>query len=938
MALSARFPGDVYPNLKAILGLPVDSSIVQEYASRHPALQLQSHPTRNTATFKSKAFTAEEEAWMVEELLAMELQSVQKNAEAATDHSSSVRSVVITVPPFYTIDEKRAIQTAAELAGLKVLGLVSDGLAVGLNYATSRSFPSVSENAKPEYHMVFDMGAGSTKATVMKFQSQSVKDTGKFNKTVQEVQVLGAGWDQTLGGDALNNLILDDMIKQFVESKAAQKASVTAEAVKAHGRAIAKLTNQVSKIRHVLSANQNTQASFEGLYDDIDFKYKISRADFEEMAAQHAERIADAVSDALKMAGLDIADLDSVILHGGATRTPFVQKTLERVLGSAEKLRSNVNSDEAAVFGAGFRAAELSPSFRVKEIRISEGSFYPTGLKRTSETEEVERQRLWSPISPHGTTKVVAFEEKEDFTATIYQQVWSGDKDVKSLSTKNLTATVAAIKEKYPSCDESDIKFKIAMELSTENGEVRVTKALLECTAEAEKEGIVGGVKNLFGFGKKNKDQKPLGEEESEGSEEVMKEDASSSSTSGESTESSTASNADAAASESTESKGNVKKELVSIPVQVTLEKLGTPELTKEELAKSKDRLKAFAVSDKARLLREEALNQLEAYTYKVRDIIEGEEFIKASTEEVRTKLSEMSSEIGDWLYGDGAEATLDELKKKLKVLQDLVKPVQRRITEAEKRPLLVSRLKNVLAQSQEFIKEIKTQLELAESLKKSTSESSSDSTEGAPSEAPKGEFDGLEDEESTATGKKKEPKAPIPQLYLPEDLKEMNEVYESTFKWLNVLEPKQDALGPVDDPVLRVKDLELKIRNLEQAGINLAMKGAKRVEMETKKLKAANKKLEQLKKKQSQTKSADGAEETVEFDAEQFIKENMKGQNGEGISPEQLEQLLEQLKQAQEKEDQAKAKAKPETEKAEEKAEEKVEEKTENQPVHDEL
>lgn len=175
VALAARFPGDVYPNLKTLLGLPLDDSIVQEYASRHPSLQLEATKSRGTIAFKSKA-TAEDEAWMVEELLAMELQSVQRNAEALAGSGSTVRSVVVTVPPFYTADEKRAVELACELVGLKVLSLISDGLAVGLNYATSRTFPTVNEGGKPEYHMVFDMGAGSSKATIMKFQGRTVKD------------------------------------------------------------------------------------------------------------------------------------------------------------------------------------------------------------------------------------------------------------------------------------------------------------------------------------------------------------------------------------------------------------------------------------------------------------------------------------------------------------------------------------------------------------------------------------------------------------------------------------------------------------------------------------------------------------------------------------------------------------------------------------------
>src|ERR1700761_6334637 len=106
--------------------------------------------------------------------------------------------------------------------------------------------------------MVFDMGAGSTKATVLKFQSRTVKDVGKFNKTIQEVKVLGSGWDRTLGGDALNAVIFDHMIAQIVESPKAQKVSATAEKVQAHGRAAAKLWKEAERLRQILSANANT--------------------------------------------------------------------------------------------------------------------------------------------------------------------------------------------------------------------------------------------------------------------------------------------------------------------------------------------------------------------------------------------------------------------------------------------------------------------------------------------------------------------------------------------------------------------------------------------------------------------------------------------------------------------------------------------------------
>lgn len=905
MAIAPRFPADVYPNLKTVLGLSVEDSIVQEYAARHPAMQIFPHPSRNTVTFKSKAFNADEEAWMVEELLAMELQSIQKNAEITAGDGSSVRSVVLTVPPFYTIEEKRAIQMAADLAGLKVLSLVSDGLAVGLNYATSRQFPNINEGEKPEYHMVFDMGAGSTKATVMKFQSRSVKDIGKFNKTVQEVQVLGSGWDRTLGGDALNNLIVDDMIAQFIESKGAKKISATSEGVKAHGRAIAKLSKDAARVRHVLSANQNTQASFEGLYEDVDFKYKLARTDFETMAEAHAARVATAVNDALKMANLDIGDLTSVILHGGASRTPFVQKALEKLVGAADKIRSNVNSDEAAVFGAGFRAAELSPSFRVKEIRISTGAMYPAGIEWKDSKEKTQKQRLWSAISPlGGPPKEVTFSEHDDFTVSFYQQVGSEDKLVSTMTTQNLTATVATFKEKYPSCEDAEIFFRVGFKLNGDNGEVEVAKAAVECEAEV-KEGFVDGVKNLFGFGKK--DQEPLtgdeAEADAEGSEEKMKDDttASASSSSSAAAESASSAAGTEASGSAEDAKVEIKKKLVGIPVKVELTKAGTPVLTKDEVTKSKDRLKAFTIADKARLAREEALNQLEAFTYKIRDLLENEDFIAHSTEAERTKLAEQASTISDWLYDEGSDASKDDFKAKLKDLQALASPIQKRVDEATQRPVLVAALKEALEQTKEFTAKMFKQIDEYEAWQASAAASKSASetiaaseSSDAPAEKATGDSDGLEDDASK--GRTMEDLAdevgPVPPLYKREDLEVVVGVEKSIREWLAEQETKQEALAATADPVLLTKDIESKREKLDKAGVDLAMKGVRNFESKSKK---ANKSTSSRKK--TKTASAKDGEKTLNFEDFADSEDGPKVYSGDDI--EELMKKVQREKEA---------------------------------------
>lgn len=904
MALSARFPGDVYPNLKTLLGLRVDSDAAKEYAARHPALQLEGHKVKGTAAFKSKdAFTAEEQAWMVEELLAMELQSIQKNAESMAGQDTTVRSVVLTVPPFYTIEEKRAIETAAELAGLKVLSLISDGLAVGVNYATSRTFPNINDGEKPEHHMVFDMGAGSTKATILKMQSRTVKDIGKFNKTIQEVVVLGSGWDRSLGGDSLNGIILDDMVDKFVESPGAKKVGATVEGVKSHGRAMAKLWKDAERLRHVLSANQNSQTSFEGLYEDVDFKYKVTRTEFEALVEAHAARVGSAIQGALDMAGLNVADLDSVILHGGATRTPFVQKELEKVFGTGDKIRSNVNSDESAVFGAGFRAAELSPSFRVKEIRISEGAAYPAGMKWTDDKSKARHQRIWTHTSHLGAAaKEFTFTNKQDFSVEFYQELPASSADVtpgveekavKTLNTQNLTDTVSMMKEKY-SCEPSDVSFKVGLRLSAEDGEVVVTKAYVECEGEVvEKGGLVDGVKNLFGFGDK-KEQKPI--KDGESSESAEEQSSTESAASSSSTTSATSSDADTtspgSASETPEAKETRTKKMVSVNVKYELTKTGAPSLDKVDILQSKDRLKAFEQSDKARRQREETLNQLEAFTYKVRDLLDSDVFVAASTEAERKSLEEKSSATSDWLYGDGADASKDELKKKLKELQDIVTPIQNRIEEATERPKLVSALKDALQQTEEFVKNIKDKIAEYDSWTSSASASSSSTTSSdssAATAAPTGDFDDLEDDTPVSTKAEKmedvlKERGPVPPLYKLEDLKETEDLYAKIKAWLAETEPKQDKLSATDDPVLTTKALKEWREKLDKAGMDLAMKSVRN--FDKKKAKSSSK---TKKSRSTSTTGGAGSGQTIEI-----------GKDGKMPTNEELEDMLKRFEAEQ--------------------------------------
>ncbi|KAJ5743127.1 hypothetical protein N7533_010229 [Penicillium manginii] len=812
LALAARYPDDVYMNLKTLLGVPFNDGnddTVKEYWSRYPALKLESAPDgRGSVAMRSNRLGEAEkkDAFLVEEILAMQLKEVKSNADLLAGKGSDVRDVVITYPAFYTAEEKKSLSMAAELAGLKIEALISDGLAVGLNYATSRTFPSVSDGEKPEYHVVFDMGAGSTTASVLRFQSRQVKDIGKYNKTVQEVNVLGAGWDKTLGGDALNDLIVNDMVENLVQEKKL-KGKVTVEEIKAHGKTMSRLWKDAEKARQVLSANGDTSASFEGLYDEeVNFKYKITRAHFEKLAAGHAARINGPLERALESANLKLNDIDSIILHGGAVRTPFVQKQLEKISGSSKKIRSNVNADEAAVFGAAFKGAALSPSFRVKEIRASDAASYPVILQWKSDGKD-RNQKLFTATSQVGPEKQVTVKNLDDFEFSFYQQIRDGDNlPVLSVETQNLTASVAKLKDSF-GCSAANITAKFNIRLNPIDGLPQVTSGNVSCEVEAEKKGIVDDVKGFFGLGSKKGDQQPLGEDEA--SESITLEPEVESSTTSASAAFTTSATKDSG-------KATAQTKLEIIPIALKSTPLGTK-----------------APLDRDRVLREEALNELESFIYRSRDLVDNEEFATAIKADQLSTLQDKLSTSSDWLYEESDNAKTADFQAKLKDLKSIVDPALKRMKESTDRPARIKLLQDMIKNAESMKQLIEGQIKSDEDTYSSALSASSTSTEqtetssSTPAPAASGDdsLDDLDDDSysssssktSTKTAVAAKPTGPKYALFTPTDLSSLTEIYDSSKLWVDEKLALQEKLTESDDPALTVVDIDSRLREFER-------------------------------------------------------------------------------------------------------------------------
>lgn len=892
VALQARFPGEVYPNLKQLLGVGESDEVVQIFRERYPAVGVGKG--RLGVNLQSGIFAEGEKEFSVEELLAMELENVKANAQTLAGKGSSIEDVVFTVPPFYTVDERRALEVAAKLAGFKVQAMITDGLAVGINYATSRTFPLVKDGGKPEVHLVFDMGAGSASATVLQFQGKQVKDVGRFNKTVQEVQVLGTGWDKTLGGDALNTIIFNDMVNEFVQLPGAKKAGVTAENVKAHGRTAAKLWKEAEKVRQVLSANQQISSFFEELFEEVDFRYKLTRTKFEEMTTEYASRVDGPIRRALDAAKLDIKDIDSFIIHGGASRTPFVQSRLEELVGK-DKIKANVNSDEAAVFGAAFKAATLSPSFRVKEIRDIDTQGYNHGIQYMFNLKNID-QKIFTPTTKIGATKDMHFQMMGDFEFKMYQAVPSADgevakKPVLDFSSGNMTRVVTKLIDESK-CDRDSFNNYVQVRLSPVTGTPEILAAWVTCESEAEepKAGIVDGIKGFFGGGKKDQEALKEGESASE-----------SASASASDSVADAASSVSSAAAEATDAVKSPKKKEVRSAITFTVKQLGYVKVPRKEMKRMQDRLSAFSASDKSRRTREEHLNTLEAFTYRARDYLEDESFIASSTAAIRDTLESKLSAASDWIYAEGHEATEEVLKAKLKELKDIVNPVLKRMEEAASRPAAMKELQDAIDGLKSIVPMIKANIEegAAAASKSAASEAAaSPASSDSASADPLAELD--DDAAASASASASSTtEAPafnteLPAIYTDEEVKSLEDSLAAASAWLAEKEAAQAKLSASDDAAVSIKEIKEHAKKLNDAITQMmtrkmnAMNAHLRNQQQGQKPKAKPK---AKSKSKASKKGKKNGKRAADKDAEKATEE---AKTGSGPSEEELAEAME--------------------------------------------
>ncbi|XP_013011041.2 hypoxia up-regulated protein 1 isoform X2 [Cavia porcellus] len=797
-----------------LLGKQADNPHVALYRARFPEHELQFDPQRQTVHFR----ISPQLQFSPEEVLGMVLNYSRSLAEDFAEQP--IKDAVITVPAFFNQAERRAVLQAARMAGLKVLQLINDNTATALSYGV---FRRKDINTTAQNIMFYDMGSGSTVCTIVTYQTVKTKEAGMQ----PQLQIRGVGFDRTLGGLEMELRLREHLAGLFNEQRKGQRT----KDVRENPRAMAKLLREANRLKTVLSANADHMAQIEGLMDDLDFKAKVTRAEFEELCADLFERVPGPVRQALQSAEMSLDEIEQVILVGGATRVPKVQEVLLKAVGK-EELGKNINADEAAAMGAVYQAAALSKAFKVKPFVIRDAVVYPILVEFTREVEEEPGVRslkhnkrvLFSRMGPYPQRKVITFNRYShdfDFHVNYGDLGFLGPEDLRVFGSQNLTTVklkgVGDSFKKYPDYESKGIKAHFNLDesgvLSLDRVE-SVFETLVEDSPEEESTLTKLGntISSLFGGGS-TADTKENGtdtvQEEEEGPAEggkdepgeqvELKEEAEApvegttqppltepkGDTAPEAEKPAAEENGDKSEAQTSE-KGDLgpkgappspeeekkqkpaRKQRMVEEIGVELVVLDLPDLPADELARSVQKLEDLTLRDLEKQEREKAANSLEAFIFETQDKLYQPEYQEVSTEKEREEIAGKLSAASTWLEDDGFAATTAMLKDKLAELRKLCLGLFFRVEERKKWPERLSALDSLLNHSSIFLKGARLLPEMD-------------------------------------------------QIFTEVEMTTLEKVINETWAWKNATVAEQAKLPATEKPVLLSKDIEAKMMALDR-------------------------------------------------------------------------------------------------------------------------
>merc|ERR1712032_845483 len=243
-----------------------------------------------------------------------------------------MNNAVVTVPAYFNDSQRQATKDAGVISGLNVLRIINEPTAAAIAYGLDKKV------GDEKNILIFDLGGGTFDVSIL-----TIED-GIF-------EVKSTAGDTHLGGEDFDNRMVNHFVQEF---KRKHKKDLTA-----NKRSLRRLRTACERAKRTLSASAQAAIEIDSLFEGIDFYTSITRARFEELCADLFRGTLEPVEKSLREAKLDKSSVHDIVLVGGSTRIPKVQKLLQDFFNGKE-LNKSINPDEAVAYGAAVQAAILT--------------------------------------------------------------------------------------------------------------------------------------------------------------------------------------------------------------------------------------------------------------------------------------------------------------------------------------------------------------------------------------------------------------------------------------------------------------------------------------------------------------------------------------------------------------------------------------------------